>query len=232
MGSPVTVQSLTAKMPVVTGKPAKAKLIAALMASDERLIEKALSALEPTYGSVELSSSVFPFTYSDYYKHEMGDTLLKVFCSFGKLIEPDEIVGLKLTSIECEKNFLKEAAPETMSEGARERLPRAPKGDDCHISDIPERSAAEARVGRTVNIDPGYIDRMKLVLATTKDSSHRVYLGQGIYADVELIYRSGSFVCLEWTYPDYREKFAIEFFNTVRDAYLAQLKAGRTGVET
>ncbi|MCX5801496.1 MAG: DUF4416 family protein [Candidatus Eisenbacteria bacterium] len=174
-------------MPILTGKPAKAKLVAALMAPREGLIQKALSALEPTYGSVELASSVFPFTYSDYYKNEMGDGLCKMFCSFGRLIEPDEIVSLKLEAIECEKKFLRDEAPQTSFK-------------------------------RSVNIDPGYLDRTKLVLATTKDCSHRIYLAKGIYGDVELVYRSGSFVCLEWTYLDYREAFAIEFFNKVRSA--------------
>ena len=180
------------------------------MASDQQLFEKALSLLEPTYGPVELSSAVFPFTYSDYYKKEMGEGLLKVYCSFRKLIEPDEIVGLKLAAIECEKNFVREATRENSAE-----IPG---------QNPPQKTASAGPGGRSVNIDPGYLDRMRVVLATTKDCSHRIYLGQGIYGDIELMYRSGSFVSLEWTYPDYRAALAIEFFSKVRNVYLADLR--------
>lgn len=76
---------------------------------------------------------------------------------------------------------------------------------------------------RTVNLDPGYIVRPRLVLATTKDFAHRIYLAKGIYVEVTLIYREGEFQPLEWTYPDYRQPVALDFFTTVRTAYLAQL---------
>ncbi len=81
---------------------------------------------------------------------------------------------------------------------------------------------------RTVNIDPGYLDRMKVVLATTKNASHRVCIGSGIYGDVELVYRSGAFSPLDWTYPDYRTALALEFFGKVRREYLGTLKTRQT----
>lgn len=76
---------------------------------------------------------------------------------------------------------------------------------------------------RTVNLDPGYVVPPRLVLATTKDFAHRIYLAKGIYAEVTLIYREGGFQPLEWTYPDYRQAAALDFFQRVRTAYLAQL---------
>jgi hypothetical protein len=202
-------------MPTLPGRPSKAKLVAALMALDRQLFEKALATLEPAYGPVELSSAVFPFTYSDYYKEEMGEGLLKVFCSFRKLIEPDEIVGFKLTAIECEKNFLRQATAGGPGASANESSSESPGQSSL------QRATSQGPGGRSVNIDPGYLDRTKLLLATTKDCSHRIYLGRGIYGDIELMYRSGSFAWLDWTYPDYREAFSIEFFNRVRSAYLA-----------
>jgi hypothetical protein len=57
---------------------------------------------------------------------------------------------------------------------------------------------------RCVNLDPGYITNDKLVLATTKDFFHRLYLTDGIYAEVTLHFRKGSFRHFSWTYPDYR----------------------------
>jgi len=70
---------------------------------------------------------------------------------------------------------------------------------------------------RRINIDPGYVTLSKLVLATTKDYSHRIYIGKGIYAEVTLRFHGGSFVPLDTTYPDYRTLLAIDFFNSVRD---------------
>jgi len=78
--------------------------------------------------------------------------------------------------------------------------------------------------GRGVNIDPGYITQAKLVLATTKNYSHRLYLGQGIFGDLHMQFGKGSFNPQPWTYPDYQQKNMIEFFNTVRQRYLEQLE--------
>jgi hypothetical protein len=77
---------------------------------------------------------------------------------------------------------------------------------------------------RRVNLDPGYVSLSKLVLATTKDYSHRVYLGQGIYAEVTLHYRRGSFRSWEWTYPDYASERYREIFDHIRSIYVAQLR--------
>ena len=70
---------------------------------------------------------------------------------------------------------------------------------------------------RTVNIDPGYITLSKLVLASTKDYSHRIYIGKGIYAETTLRFIHGSFKPIDTTYPDYRTQLAIDFFNRTRD---------------
>lgn len=77
---------------------------------------------------------------------------------------------------------------------------------------------------RAVNIDPGYIALSKLVLASTKDYAHRLYLGNHIYGEVTLRYTDGTFQPLEWTYPDYREPLALEFFNHARKLYSERLK--------
>jgi hypothetical protein len=70
---------------------------------------------------------------------------------------------------------------------------------------------------RRVNIDPGYLNLSKVVLATTKDHSHRVYAGRGIYEEVTLAYRRGQgYVAWPWTYPDYRSDAARQFFLEVR----------------
>jgi len=76
---------------------------------------------------------------------------------------------------------------------------------------------------RKINIDPGYVASAKLVLATTKDYSHRIYLAKGIFGDVHLNMHKGKFKPNPWTYPDYREEFILEFFERVRKIYLESL---------
>ncbi len=79
-----------------------------------------------------------------------------------------------------------------------------------------EKKFMNGNNNRKINIDPGYVSLSNLVLASTKNYSHRIYLDQGIYAEVSLLFKHGHFRAMEWTYPDYREPAAIEFFEKVR----------------
>jgi len=78
---------------------------------------------------------------------------------------------------------------------------------------------------RQVNLDSGYVSPAKLVLATTKNHGHRIYLGEGIYAEVTLQYRDGAFRPWPWTYPDYGTRQYCALFEEIRGRYLAQLRA-------
>ena len=77
---------------------------------------------------------------------------------------------------------------------------------------------------RRINVDPGYVSHSKLVLATTKNHAHRIYLGQGIYAEVTLHFRDGTFRAWPWTYPDYASPPLIAIFNRIRGLYVKQLR--------
>ncbi len=87
---------------------------------------------------------------------------------------------------------------------------------------IEERLSLDGR--RLVNLDPGYLTRERLVLATGKNFSHRLYLGGGIYGDLTLIYAQGAFQPLAWTFPDYTRGPLPELLLLVRKKYLWQLK--------
>jgi hypothetical protein len=77
---------------------------------------------------------------------------------------------------------------------------------------------------RTVNIDPGYLDLAKLILASTKDYKHRIYLTKGIYSEITLFFENKSFRPWEWTYPDYKTGEYIAIFNRIRNIYRQQIK--------
>lgn len=76
---------------------------------------------------------------------------------------------------------------------------------------------------RTVNIDPGYLCESKVVLATTKDYSHRIYIGKGIFADLHLVYQNRSYQPQSWTYPDYKQELSLRFFDDLRALYREQI---------
>jgi hypothetical protein len=76
---------------------------------------------------------------------------------------------------------------------------------------------------RCLNIDPGLLTAERLVLATGKNYSHRLYLGKGIFGDLTLIFYKGSYQPLAWTYPDYRDEQSIWMFNRIRERYLREI---------
>jgi len=77
---------------------------------------------------------------------------------------------------------------------------------------------------RRVNLDVGYLCLAKLVLASTKDHAHRIYLRDGIYAEITLRFYRKTFRPWEWSYPDYRLPAYVTIFNHIRDIYRNQLK--------
>ncbi len=79
---------------------------------------------------------------------------------------------------------------------------------------------------RRVNLDPGLMALSRLVLATTKESAHRVPLAEGIYAEITLLYSKGSFHPLDWTYPDFRSAAYLGALNGIRAKYKEQLAGG------
>jgi hypothetical protein len=85
-------------------------------------------------------------------------------------------------------------------------------------------SASSLASPRRVNLDPGYLDATKLVLASTKNQAHRLYLSQGIYAEVTLLYHHGAFRPFVYTYADYRWTETHAFLRRVRTQYLEQLR--------
>ena len=122
----------------------------------------------------------------------------------------------------------------------RDRIDPAGLADIKLRTNIMERRIADAfrkPVPRPVNLDPGYLTLSKLVLATTKDYAHRIYLRDGIYADIgqnitgwaqlrvkgaggaeiTLRYHKGRFEAMPWTYPDYRTEAYHRFFLQVRE---------------
>lgn len=82
-----------------------------------------------------------------------------------------------------------------------------------------EQRFLNERGGRRINLDPGYLDSAKLVLVSTKDFSHRIYLDHGIYGEVTLIYSKDDYQPLLYTYRDFRSEEYLSVFRKARDLY-------------
>jgi hypothetical protein len=183
------------------GRPRRAepvKLFVGLLGGDEDLLRRARQLLTRAWGPIEHETPIRDFTYSDYYRAEMGEGLRRVFLVFERPIAADEIAEIKLATNALEKEIADQAM---------------------------------ADVERPVNIDPGYVDLAKLVLATTKDRSHRIYLGQGIYAEVTLHYSDERWQASPWTYPEFHEPDIQAFLSDVRRSLHEQRRAWRRALE-
>lgn len=168
-------------------QPSMSKLFFAVMYQPEFPIQKLIDLLDKKFGEREYNYGPIQFSWSDYYRDEMGSDLRKIYFNYISSFEREKLPSLKLFSNELEAEF-----------------------------------AVDGK--RIVNIDPGYIARDKLVLATTKDFYHRVYLGNGIFGEVTLHYRRGRFRFFSWTYPDYKEENFFNYLEKARATLVKQIR--------
>ncbi len=84
-------------------------------------------------------------------------------------------------------------------------------------------SSRYSQARRPINLDPGYLEQSKIVLASTKNFFHRILVAHGIYAEVTLHYQDGAWQKFPWTFPDYKNDRYSSFFTAMRDLYRTQL---------
>ena len=87
-----------------------------------------------------------------------------------------------------------------------------------------ELEAMSRQPVRSVNIDPGYVDGARLVLASTKDHAHRIYLRDGIFAEVTMRYRFKKWQAFDYTFPDFASGVYDGFLSLVRELWLKEAK--------
>jgi hypothetical protein len=144
--------------------------------------------LDDRFGERQFSFGPVPFSWTEYYSGEMGQSLLKSYFSYQTSIDRDSLPSIK------------------------------------HFTNALEQTSADSHGNRLINIDPGYVTRDKVVLATTKDFYHRIYLANGIYGEVTLHYRKGKFRYFSWTYPDFRNAEIMLFLERVRAPLVKEIR--------
>ncbi|MCL2684496.1 MAG: DUF4416 family protein [Synergistaceae bacterium] len=90
-----------------------------------------------------------------------------------------------------------------------------------------EAESAPDGEGRRVNIDPGYLDGARLVLASTKDNAHRIYLWDDIFAEATLCHGKSGWVSFSYTFPDFASGVYFEFLDLAREDWKRDLRASR-----
>ena len=167
------------------------KLFVGVLVSDSTWIPKVEQTLSEEFGSVDLRSETIPFTFSDYYRRETGGSILRIFFSFERLIEAEQLPASKHKTNSLETSLATEPS----------------------------------NVTRPVNLDPGYVEHSKVVLASTKNFYHRIYLGRGIFGEVTMHFKNTGFQFFPWTYPDYQSLEYQKFFLELRSIYRKQLRS-------
>src|SRR5437764_9966172 len=170
-----------------------ALLVVALFSRHPPALAWGRRRLEALYGPVSLAGEPYPFSHTSYYAPTMGADLLKQMLAFERLVPPDVLPDVKLTTNALEAELT-----------ASGSYPEA----------------------RPLNLDPGLLTLGKFLLATTKDQAHRVYLRDGIFAEVTLRFQAGAYEPWPWTYADYREEEVRATLKEFRDYYKRRLPRG------
>jgi len=171
-------------------KPSDVKLFIAFLYNENAPLDLVAEKLDLLYGKRLYSLGPLPFSWTEYYSGEMGQSLQKVYFSYEKSIDRSDLPAIK------------------------------------NYTNSIEELTADHNGNRTVNIDPGYVSRDKVVLATTKDFYHRLYIADGIFAEVTLHYRKGSFRYFSWTYPDFRNPATLQFLERIRAPLVKEIRTG------
>jgi hypothetical protein len=174
-------------------------LIVAAFGGDDQVLDWARDTATQAWGPIALSSDRFEFLETNYYEASMGPALKKTFFAFERLIDAANLADLKRQANDWEQTGATVA----------------------HRADW-------TNVARPLNLDPGYMSQAKLVLASTKDHAHRIYLRRGIFAEATLLFQNGAWQGQPWTYPDYRREDYHRFFSQCRDYLRARLAKGAT----
>jgi hypothetical protein len=163
------------------------KLFIITLHRNVEILENVIAKLRSVWGETDFISEDFPFDATRYYENEMGPGLLRRFLSFQTLIQPDQLVDVKLYTNRLEQENL--SGP-----------------------------------SRRINVDPGTIDQYKVVLASAKFGGQKIYLRDGIYADMTLVMYKGKWESFAWGFPDFKSGKYDAVLSQIRDLYKKQIR--------
>ncbi|GAB6065563.1 DUF4416 family protein [Aquifex pyrophilus] len=170
---------------------------------------------------MDLAKYVFAVLFNENYRESYEKALREIEKLFGKV----DLISEEFRFPFLERYYSREMGRPLIKvylsvEGLRDKgeLPEVKK----KAMEIEKKLSLSGK--RTVNLDPGYIDESQLILASRKRRGARVYLREGVYAEIELLFVYDEFRPLYWTYPDYRHTPVREFFKKVKKKFLKERK--------
>jgi len=169
-------------------QPQPVKHFTGILSSRADLLPEFKKRLISEFGDIDYQSEEYVFDLTNYYEPEMGSGIKRWFWSFHRLIDPIELVDIKLFTNELELSF------------------------------------ADDNGNRPVNLDPGYLDFYKMVLASVKDRAQKIYLGKGIYADPTLFYLKGKWYHYDWSLQDFKLELYHPVFQQIRVLYRENMR--------
>jgi len=170
------------------------KLFIGILVANSKFVVQVEERLAAAYGPIDHRSETIPFDFTDYYENEMGDLIDRVFFSFERLIEADRLPEIKRQTNQLENEL------------------------------APLLTTPRTTVKRPVNLDPGYLEQAKVILASTKNFYHRIYLSGGVFGEVTMHFKNNTYQFFPWTYPDYQSKGYLDFFMRMRQIFRSQLR--------
>jgi len=105
--------------------------------------------------------------------------------------------------------------------------PKAIAAIKIECNEIEDQLAIDGK--RKVNLDAGYLDYDKIVLASAKYNWQKIYLDLGIYADLTLRYEKGKYVPFPWSFPDFKQGHYNQTLLRIREIYKQQMKQLKSG---
>jgi hypothetical protein len=189
-------------------KPPPCVRFAAVFSAEDRFLKLVWDRLESQWGKIASLGPIVDFIESPYYLKTMylgsptdqTPSLRKQMALFADPYDPGRLADDKLDANRWEDTW----TAQWVTQNTQSPL-------------------------RLVNIDPGYLSMTKLVLASTKNREHRIYLRDGIYADVTLAFRDQVWMAMPWTYADYQRSDVIEFLTYARKRFTQSI--GQSHVE-
>lgn len=186
--------------------------VAAVFSGRPDWIRECWQRLEAVWGPIADLSEAFDFVESEYYHRTMGRGLKKQLAVFRSPYDPSELPADKLFANDLERSWPGRSEPGVSESGT-----------------APQEPVFDPSMQRPINIDPGYMSLTKLVLASTKNREHRIYLREGIYAEVTLAYRDQAWQCMPWTYADYQRSDVRGFLASARRRFSTNIAARPDG---
>lgn len=163
-------------------------------------------------GGIRRAQDVVLFNAVMYNPHYVNNPAKEIVDTFGEILDQTAVMGFDHTDY-----YKKEFGNELKKFFLAHRIKYQPdRLVEFKLRAIQLEDRFKVDGKRKLNVDPGYIAIEKVVAASTKNFTHRIYLGKGIYADLQLIRKENRYEALPWTFYDYSMEAVVSFFDKVR----------------